>query len=186
GLDFEPFHIFLFGYRNEIAHVKHPVNKRIVKQFLGKRCAFGALLVGKIEAEALRYQHFVNHKFQRIWVGVRLQVDMYGFWCVIHRVKFINTIVSKQAIVKLVHIRGLSGVLKPFSVPATTVATTASPVTLTMVRHISSGRSIAMISASPSTETPIAPSTMTRVTRPALGTAAAPMDDRVAVRMIIN
>ncbi|OQC35698.1 MAG: hypothetical protein BWX64_02351 [Acidobacteria bacterium ADurb.Bin051] len=66
------------------------------------------------------------------------------------------------------------------------VATIASPVTLRTVRSMSSGRSTARISASPSTGSPTAFRTMISITMPAPGTPAVPMEARVAVTMIVS
>ena len=57
----------------------------------------------------------------------------------------------------------------------------ASPVTLTTVRNISNILSTAKIKAIPSGSIPIALNTITNITIPAPGTAAAPIDDKVAV-----
>ena len=66
------------------------------------------------------------------------------------------------------------------------LATVVSPVTFTAVRHISRGLSRAMIRASPSSGIPTAPRTITSITSPAPGTAAAPMDESVAVRTMVS
>ena len=66
------------------------------------------------------------------------------------------------------------------------LATVASPVTLTIVLHISRGLSIAIIRANPWGSIPTAPSTITNIIKPAPGTAAAPIEDSVAVTIITN
>ena len=65
------------------------------------------------------------------------------------------------------------------------MATAASPVTLVAVRHMSRMRSTPKISAMPAGGTPIASSTMTSITMPALGTAAVPMDASSAVKTMV-
>ena len=72
------------------------------------------------------------------------------------------------------------------SVVATTVATVASPVTLTTVRSMSKILSTPNIRARPSAGTLIAPNTITNITIPAPGTAAAPIDANVAVKTIVS
>ena len=69
---------------------------------------------------------------------------------------------------------------------ATIIETAASPVTLTIVLHISNGLSTAIIKASPASGIPAWPRTITSITIPALGTAAAPIEARVAVTIIPN
>ena len=69
---------------------------------------------------------------------------------------------------------------------ATTLATVASPVTFTIVLHMSSGLSIAIINAKPCGSIQIAPNTITNIISPAPGTAAAPIEERVAVKTITN
>ena len=69
---------------------------------------------------------------------------------------------------------------------ATTAAPQASPHTFTAVRHISNNLSTAKIIPMPSSGRFTALSTMTIVTRPALGIAAAPIDAKVAVSIMTN
>lgn len=78
-LDFQPFYIGLFGYRNEIAHVKHPIYKRVHKQLLRQRRLAGGRRIREIEAHTGRHEHFTHHKFQGIWVWIRFQIDPYVF-----------------------------------------------------------------------------------------------------------
>src|SRR3989338_4904097 len=70
--------------------------------------------------------------------------------------------------------------------PSSTAQPTMSPHTLTTVRHISSGRSIASRKPIPSTGRPTAVRTSASVTRPALGIAAAPIAASDAVKKIIS
>ena len=51
---------------------------------------------------------------------------------------------------------------------------------------MSSGRSMANIKAKPASGIPACANTMTNITMPALGTAAVPMEAKVAVKMIPN
>ena len=73
---------------------------------------------------------------------------------------------------------------------ATSIDTVASPVTFTTVLHISKGLSTANIKANPIGNNyggnPIASSTITNITIPALGTAALPIDANNAVPTITN
>ena len=68
----------------------------------------------------------------------------------------------------------------------TIIDTAASPVTFTIVRHISKGRSIAKIKAKPASGIPACAKTITNITIPALGTAAVPIEAKVAVKTIPN
>ena len=73
----------------------------------------------------------------------------------------------------------------PKEVP-TISETAASPVTFTMVRHMSNGRSIAKISARPASGMPACAKTMTNITMPALGTAAVPIEASVVVKITVG
>ena len=68
----------------------------------------------------------------------------------------------------------------------TIVATVASPVTLTTVRHISNILSIGKIIAIQAGFKPTDPNTIINITKPALGTAADPIEASVAVRIIVS
>ena len=68
----------------------------------------------------------------------------------------------------------------------TIIDTAASPVTFTIVLHISRGLSIAKIKANPASGIPACARTITSITIHALGTAAVPIEANVAVRTIPN
>ena len=69
---------------------------------------------------------------------------------------------------------------------ATSIETVASPVTFTIVRHMSRGLSTANISARPASGIPAWPKTIINIIIQALATAAAPIDARDAVTTIPN